>query len=103
MKKTFLYSIVFLGSFFINLTYVFSTECISGDCRDGYGIMVFDDGSYYEGDWRNGKMDGKGSYIYKDGQKYIGSWKSGEINGQGEFSEYQPYLYGLKFQSRLSF
>jgi len=36
----------------------FEGTCVQGNCKNGYGIFVFDDGRVYEGQWKNGLFDG---------------------------------------------
>jgi hypothetical protein len=83
-----------------------STGCISGDCENGDGIKVLDDGTRYEGHWKNGQMIaygsatwrsgasyngywqrmifvGNGTYIDANGAKYEGNWKYGKRSGDG--------------------
>ena len=43
------------------------------------------DENIYFGDLKNNKKDGFGSIIFKDGSKYIGYWKNDKMNGQGIF------------------
>ena len=31
-----------------------------------------EDGSYYEGDWRNGRKQGQGTYVSEENLKYTG-------------------------------
>ena len=52
----------------------------------GFGRMRFRDGSVYEGQWSNGKMNGEGECKYP-GRKgsYSGEWKDGYPHGQGLF------------------
>ena len=59
------------------------TGCIVGDCQNGEGTMLFADGSKYEGNFGNGKINGYGTYFYANGSKYIGEWKEGYYNGEG--------------------
>lgn len=35
-------------------------ECIQGDCQDGSGIWIYEDGSRYEGQWTGGQYSGSG-------------------------------------------
>ena len=38
---------------------------------------MYSDGGYYEGDWRDGKMEGKGKLYFPDGKiAYDGEWKN---------------------------
>ena len=43
----------------------------------------YDDGSVYEGTFRNGRQDGTGTYRLPNGYEYSGDWVAGEISGQG--------------------
>lgn len=51
----------------------------------GYGVYEFTNGDVYKGAWLNGLMDGRGTYTYNNGNKYIGEWKTGKMNGRGHF------------------
>jgi len=75
----------------------------------GYGVMKWQNGDRYEGDWaeglRHGKgkyiskstggkydgeystdlKDGKGKYVFSNGDWYDGDWKDGLRNGQGVY------------------
>ncbi|MBN2403320.1 MAG: hypothetical protein JXN64_13110, partial [Spirochaetes bacterium] len=52
------------------------TGCIEGDCIDGYGTYVYDDGSAYTGTFKDGKKHGKGTMTWtsgpRKGEKYEG-------------------------------
>ena len=83
----------------------------------GKGVMQYNNGSVYEGDFRNGIRFGAGTYqtaegdkyvgnfrnaiaegygegSYRDGTSYEGEWKQGEINGSGVFT----YKSGDKYR-----
>ncbi|MCS6808037.1 MAG: hypothetical protein RML40_05205 [Bacteroidota bacterium] len=72
----------------------------------GYGIGVWENGSIYEGEWKNNKRHGKGihqwkdgvryegefvedyrtgigTYYWKNGDKYVGEWHNGKREGIG--------------------
>ncbi len=57
--------------------------------------VVYDDGSSYDGEWKNGLYDGQGVYIWPDGQKYDGEWKNGiRIKGTYTWPEKRNgYIY----------
>jgi len=59
--------------------------CIKGDCENGQGTYIYDSGSKYVGEYKDGWRDGQGTYIYDSGSKYVGEWKDGEMNGQGTY------------------
>ena len=43
----------------------------------------YDDGSVYEGTFKDGRQDGTGTYKLPSGFEYTGDWVDGEITGQG--------------------
>jgi hypothetical protein len=67
--------------------------CSEGDCYNGYGIYTWNDGTRYEGSFRDGKRDGEGVYYYASGAKYIGSQSSDGRHGWGTYY----YPTGSKF------
>ena len=79
MKNLFKISILLiLGSSFI------LSECISGDCENGYGTKKYKDNSYYTGEWKNGNMNGYGKYVFnKHGDECEGEYLNNQINGYG--------------------
>ena len=42
----------------------------------GVGKLVWPNGDYYKGEFRNGKRHGKGKRINKDGSSYIGEYEN---------------------------
>lgn len=82
-----------------------SSDCISGDCKDGWGTMkvgeilteatfknsaidgvayiTYPDGAYYHGEYKNNRRDGFGYYRWDSGNIYIGNWKNGTQHGLG--------------------
>ena len=59
--------------------------CINGDCISGYGVFIYDDGSYYEGVFSQKKPNGQGLLVKNDGSIYNGEFKNGKYNGYGIF------------------
>lgn len=43
--------------------------------RDGCGVLLWPDGSMYEGYWRRNKANGRGRIIHADKDIYIGEWR----------------------------
>lgn len=60
--------------------------CIQGNCNNGYGIFVFDDGRVYEGQWKKGLFDGMGKLIFISGSKYTGEFNKGLMHGYGKIN-----------------
>jgi len=52
----------------------------------GWGVMTFDSGDIYEGNWVNNNMDGFGKLTSADGGTYEGNWVNDMRNGVGESS-----------------
>lgn len=73
-----------------NGSYMFENgDLFNGSWRkglpNGYGVYEFTNGDVYKGAWKDGLMDGRGTYTYDNGDKYIGGWKEGKMNGRGHF------------------
>ncbi len=91
-----------------------TTGCISGDCKNGYGKYVYNNG-YYEGYFKNGyrngqgkyyfdigdlyignfddnKFNGRGTYYYTNGERYVGEWKDQRTHGKGELVQFDGTL-----------
>ena len=54
--------------------------------RDGKGLMHFNNGSFYSGEWKEDMIDGLGLIKYYNGDKYMGHFKEGKRDGYGEKS-----------------
>ena len=66
-----------LLSFVFVLTFSFSAfagECISGDCANGYGTVIFEDGNKYVGEGKNYKRHGQGTFTWAIGDQYVGEF-----------------------------
>jgi len=57
-----------------------------GDCINGKGRYLYNDGQVYDGSWLNGKKHGQGHFTYKDQSSYKGSWQNGLRQGQGTYT-----------------
>ncbi len=62
-----------------------ATGCIMGNCIDGAGIYLWENGDMYVGQWVNGKRTGYGRYDWADLSRYIGEFQNGMLNGVGEY------------------
>ena len=53
----------------------------------GVGMLEYqDDEAYYVGQLSNGRREGFGKLIYRDGRFYEGEWKDGIFHGKGSFT-----------------
>lgn len=62
------------------------TGCTIGDCDNGKGRFIFDNGDRYIGEFKNGLPHGRGSYFNKDGSNYKGPFVNGKRQGYGTFT-----------------
>ena len=53
--------------------------------KEGVGIMVYKNRSWYEGYWRNNLPNGKGRWINYKGGYYDGDWKDNKKHGNGVY------------------
>ena len=68
--------------------------CISGNCNMGFGVMKWDDGTIYIGDWWNEIPSGQGTVIWSDGSVYSGEFKEGMYSGNGTLVSSQHLYVG---------
>ena len=47
------------------------------DMKIGYGRMMFSNGEYFEGEYKNDTIHGKGSFHQVDGKVVRGVWEKG--------------------------
>ena len=52
------------------------------DLREGFGKMEYENGIFYEGDFKNDVKEGNGKLIFQDGITYEGEFKNDKINGK---------------------
>jgi hypothetical protein len=59
--------------------------------RHGQGKFYYQDGGYYDGEWRNNKMEGFGTLFYQSNHKaYEGMWSNDQFHGQGTLYNDNP-------------
>ena len=65
----------------------------------GPGEKIFEDGSKYFGQWKNGKFQGEGILIFSNGEKYFGEFSEGMIHGYGEIYYNSGKVYFGEWQN----
>ncbi len=60
--------------------------CVSGNCDNGRGKIVYTDGFIYEGDFVNGKAEGQGTLTSTTGIVYVGQFTNEKYNGKGKIT-----------------
>ena len=54
------------------------------DCMEGFGLLIKSTGTYVIGHWNENKIHGEAEYFSKNGDKYSGQWSKGQKHGQGK-------------------
>jgi hypothetical protein len=67
-------------------TGIYQGQCVN-DKPNGAGEVVFNNGDYFIGSFKNGRIDGKGKWTSgSSGNSYSGSWRDGKREGVGTYS-----------------
>ena len=53
--------------------------------KQGLGYLVYDDSSWYLGNFKANKMNGLGYYCWNSGHLYFGCWKDDKMHGIGKY------------------
>lgn len=70
-----------------------SAQCTAGDCDNGQGTYVYQNGSKYVGDFKNKKAHGYGELFYSDGRTYVGEWVAHKFEGKGVYTTKEGKIY----------
>ena len=98
MKKLFLY--IFLVLLWCNVGF---TECIEGDCDNGYGTYTFANGDKYIGEYKDGEIHGQGTLTYADGRVEKGIWENGQLVKLKEEMKKEMKFRGLSIEKGFDF
>ena len=55
------------------------SECIEGDCNNGYGIYTYANGDKYVGEHKDSVPHGQGTFTWADGTVDKGIWKNNDL------------------------
>lgn len=58
-------------------------DCNDNYCPQGQGKYIFEDGTIYVGEFKDGQPDGNGTVYYTNKDRYEGAWKGRTPNGKG--------------------
>ena len=61
------------------------SQCVLGDCENGYGVSKEENGDVFSGEWLNGKKNGYGYLEINSGGYYIGEFRNNNFEGFGYF------------------
>ena len=71
--------------------------CVAGDCKNGIGTFIYNDGDRYEGEWNNGERNGQGTLFFPKGEKYVGEFKDDLAHGIGTLTYKEKTIIGRIF------
>lgn len=83
--------------------------CVSGNCVNGKGKFVWNDGGTYTGEFKNSKLNGNGTYIVPNEGKWEGTfvndditygklyYKDGRLLYEGEFKNFMRHGKGTSY------
>ena len=74
-------------------------ECISGNCYDGFGRIIYDNGQEYIGEFKNGDPHGYGKTLYSNGHVYLGEYNNGTKHGYGVYKWKNGNMFYGKFKN----
>jgi hypothetical protein len=60
-------------------------QALKENCKEGYGLQVWPDGSKYEGFWQKDMANGYGRFILADGDVFEGNWVDDKAHGLGNY------------------
>jgi hypothetical protein len=62
--------------------------CVSGNCQNGWGVFIYDDGDLHAGYWKNGQPHYFGAKFWNTGDYYLGLYNNGDrkTNRQGFYA-----------------
>ena len=81
------------------LPQVAAAICVQGDCTNGQGTVVLQDGRRYVGEFKDGIRSGRGLMTFPDGTKYLGDWQNDKPFGQGTLTSVGKFEYAGEFNN----
>lgn len=66
---------------------------VGKDTRQGKGVLVWPDGSRYEGFWIDNQAWGHGRLIHADKDVYVGQWHKDKAHGKGKYHHADGSVY----------
>ncbi len=70
----------------VAMAFQLHAQCLTGDCRYGYGKKRYKSGAVYTGQFKDGQIHGDGKVTYSDGSSYTGQWKQNIREGKGKMN-----------------
>lgn len=82
MIQSSIYSLLFCSLSYLSYG---QTGCTIGDCENGKGRFIYENGDKYIGEFKNAVPHGRGAYYNKNGSLYKGPFVHGKRQGYGTF------------------
>ncbi len=80
-------------------SFILSAGCIQGNCQNGQGTFVYENGDKYVGHFIQGHPEGRGIMYFAGGGKYLGQWRSGKPHGRGKLIHSSGDVYFGQFEN----
>lgn len=74
---------------------------LSGMVLNGPGTAYLPDGSFYDGEFKQGLFSGQGSLVWNNGESYIGEFRFGQMHGKGYYASAMGFSYEGEFANGL--
>lgn len=68
------------------------------DKMEGIGVYHYSNGDIYEGEWKDNLHNGLGGYTFTDGSKYDGDWKDHRMHGTGKYWDINGVVWAGEFR-----
>lgn len=70
---------------------------ISGLNLHGHGVAYLPDGSFYNGEFKDGLFNGNGTLVWNNGVNYVGEFRHGRMHGKGVMQSPGDFTYRGNF------
>lgn len=87
------------GVAYYRFWYTIPSVCTAGDCVNGVGRLMYENGNVYSGQFLEGKYNGAGIFTSLRGDRYEGDWEQGEKHGNGRYVYPDGSSYSGSFEA----
>jgi hypothetical protein len=68
------------------------------DKMEGRGVYHYSNGDIYDGEWKDNLHHGSGTYYFTDGSRYEGEWVNHRMHGAGKYWDINNVLWSGEFR-----
>jgi len=76
---------LFMTAFLVQSVWASTVDCIEGNCQDGYGAYLDQDGVRHEGVFKDGNLEGEVTLTFVDGTKFVGLFDGNMFVNDGTY------------------